>query len=143
MPLYRFMCKANHITEQQRSVTKFVEYIKCRHWVPVSVNNIGSELCGKRAVLMLPKSLHVQTFKPYVEENFTGKPIHIETQAQRDKLCKQHGVTYDSNKYHRKPKQLDPTEHVDLGMVKDTWETGVLPDGTKLDRTVVETTADD
>lgn len=47
----------------------------------------------------------VSVFEPYVEENFTGKPIEVTTPKQRDSLCEKHGVTYDRwNDSQVKPK---------------------------------------
>ena len=60
-----------------------------------------------------------QVFNPYIESDFTGKPIEVTTPDQRDALCKEHGVTYDSYQYSlvHKKKREDPLSQVGF----DTW----------------------
>lgn len=76
--------------------------------------------CGKRSELSMPMAemdaskrpsccnlimereyseVRVHVFKPYVEDRFTGEPIHISSPEQRDKLMKENHVTYDSVNY--------------------------------------------
>lgn len=37
-----------------------------------------------------------KTFQPYIETNFNGASIEVTGPEQRDRLCEEHGVTYDS-----------------------------------------------
>lgn len=123
MPLYKYLCPNNHETEKIRSVKKFTERIRCH--------------CGKRATICISTRLFAQTFKPYVDPNFTGEPIEITSKEQRDNLCKAHGVTYDSVKSVAKPKMKAAVEDLDFADVKRSIETGRLPDGSKLEEPTV------
>lgn len=62
--------------------------------------------CGERWVRMVHRDqepgrvlgtphYQLSIFKPYTDENFTGKPIEIRTKAHREAVCKKHGLTYD------------------------------------------------
>lgn len=138
MPIYKFTCDAGHITEEYRPVSDYVEYVRCAYPIQrVSAGNhklsTKRSSCGLRANITICANLQVNTFKPYVEENMTGKPIHITSKDQRDQLCKQHGVSYDSNKYHSKPRRKAAVEDITLGDVKDAINSGRLPDGQKLE----------
>jgi len=58
-------------------------------------------LCPKCGFEKLTRDLgadspKVGNFEHYVEEGFNGKPIDVTSPKQRDALCEQHGVTYDS-----------------------------------------------
>ena len=130
MPLYRFLCKNNHQTERFYSLAEWREEIQCPN-------------CSRKATICFATNLQVHTFKPYTEDNFTGKPIEITSKAQRDALCKKHGVTYDSNKYHRKPKPQYAVDDVKFDEVKRAAERGRLDDGTSIQGTVSEQLPED
>lgn len=131
MPVYRFQCKHGHVTEQYRPLAKYVERIKCKH---IAVG--CSSPCGVRATICIPVNLQFSVFKPFVEENMTGRPIRIETKEQRDRLCKKHKVTYDAVKYERIKKEAAVSE-VSFDNVMEAIKTERLPDGTKLDTSTV------
>jgi len=143
MPMYKFTCKDGHVTDEYRPVADYVEYIKCGFKTTrvVAGNKLRSRVtpCGLQADITIDTNLQVHTFKPYTEENITGKPIEITSRDQRDTLLKQHGLSYDSNKYHRKPEYKSAVDDVTLGDVKEALDTGRLPDGTKLDTKLVGT----
>lgn len=54
--------------------------------------------CGSMMSRVL-NSVRAQVFKPYTEDRINGQDIRIETPEQRDKLLKEHHLTYDSVKY--------------------------------------------
>lgn len=123
MPLYKYECKAGHETERFYSLSQWREWIRC----PV---------CRKRATISFAKRMQVHTFKSYIESNFTGDPIEITSRNQRDALCKKHRATYDSNKYHRKPKATCAVESTHFGEVKRAIDRGHLDDGTPIEQPV-------
>lgn len=136
MPLYRFTCPEGHTTDQHRPVARYVEWIKCKHAT-------NSSPCGKRAFITISTRLEVNTFKPYVEEHMTGRPILVESKQQRDSLCAKHGVTYDSAKYVKRAPEKAAVEDLDFGKVMSTIERGKLDDGTPIEQPVVDTQTDD
>lgn len=139
MPFYKFVCPNGHETDQFRPLNKYVERIKCKHWVPNDVTELvaygttGSRPCGLRAVISISPKLEVSIFQPYVEKNMGHKPVRIENKQQRDALCEKHGVTYDSGKYLKKPKYRPAVEDITLGDVKEAHERGRTPDGDKIE----------
>lgn len=124
MPIYVFTCPKGHVTEQYRPVSKYTSKIRCK--------------CKRKATITVTNSLYVRTFKPYVEENFNGKPIEITSSEQRERLCKQHHVTYDTVKNFTKPKVKSALDDIDFGMVKAALNSGRTPDGEKLDKPVTK-----
>jgi hypothetical protein len=107
MPLYRYECPEGHVTEEYRRLKDWVESVEC-----------SNHDCKYTASICFPTRIGVQTFNPYVEENINGTPIPITSKKQRDELLKKHGLTYDSNKHHRKPKYTPAVENVDFAEVK-------------------------
>lgn len=51
--------------------------------------------CGEDMYLA-PFDTQVSVFKPYIEKNMGKSPVAIETAAQRDKLCEEAGLSYDT-----------------------------------------------
>lgn len=108
MPFYYYQCED---CEEYRQ-----EFRKMAHYKADAICE-----CGGSAKLTIrhTKSIQVNTFKPYVEENFK-EPVLIETKQQRDALLAANNMTYDSSRYVRKRK-------------RDAWETD-----TKVDQAVLE-----
>lgn len=131
MPMYRFTCKAGHVTDEYRPLSRYREYIKCKAKIGTAHNTLIP--CGLRSDITIATNLQVNTFKPYVEQHFDREPITVESRQQRDSLCAKHGVTYDTVKNFRKPVAKAAVEDITLGDVKQALETGRMPDGSKLD----------
>ena len=93
---------------------------------------VSSSCCGVDSDRVFTP-VNISVFNPYLEHNLGPKPVLIETAAQRDALCQEHGVTYDSTRYVGKPKTKAAVEDVTLGDVKEALNKGKLPDGTKLE----------
>jgi len=133
MPQYRFICSRGHETEKYLPLSKFKKYIKCKHDVREGTDSTTWEPatffpCGLRATLGIPKVLSMRSFKPYVEEHMTGKPIEITSSKQRDQLCKQHGVTYDKAKYFTKPKRAAAVDCMTDDEIHSAIEKSRIPD---------------
>jgi len=126
MPVYVYECENQHRSEQYMRMADYRSVVVCE--------------CGALANRVF-EPVNVQTFKPYVESNFNGKPIEITSAKQRDALCAKYSLTYDSTKYLRKPKFESAVEKLDYGVVKETINRGKLADGTPLDRPVRATEA--
>lgn len=116
MPIYEYECPSGHITEGFHSMASYPASCCC-----------GS--CDAQANIIISKRQYINTFKPYVDENFNGEPIEITSFRQRDELCKKHSLTYDSSRYVRKPKPKSAVEDVTLDQVKKAVEDGRTPDG--------------
>ena len=67
-------------------------------------------------------SFHVNTFKPYVEDGFTGHEIPIENRGQRDQLCETHGLSYDSCKEVSMPNVPPAIDSITPGDLKAALE---------------------
>ena len=122
MPRYDYKCANGHQHEMVFSMADYKQVIIC-----------PSTSCGLSSDLQVNRSFQIDIFEPYTETNFTGKPILVESAAQRDALCSEHSLSYDKTQFNRKPKSTTAVDDIDLGQVKTALETGVLPDGTKLE----------
>ncbi len=86
MPVYSFKCE--NCGHRQTIVDSI---INCPEW------NVQCQNCPEYAHRDLQEdSPGASAFKPYVEENFDGQDREVTSGSQRDQLCKQFGVTYDS-----------------------------------------------
>ena len=56
----------------------------------------------------------VEVFKPFIDIHTTGKPIHIETRKERENHCNEHGVTFDSGRYVRKPQYKSVVDSITM-----------------------------
>jgi len=122
MPIYEYECAAGHRTERYSTMTDMQQIVSCP--------------CGLDAHKIISK-VYISVFNPYVDNNFTGKPILVESKQQRDALCAKYHVTYDEVKFNRKPKTTPAVETIDFGDVKRALNERKLPDGTPLDLSVV------
>lgn len=94
MPLYCFKCwECGAEQDVFRPMAKAPKSLQCKS-------------CKGRMSLDYSR-LGVQTnaFKPYIEVNFDGSPIHVTSPAQRDALCERFGVTYDKADSSIRPKR--------------------------------------
>lgn len=57
-------------------------------------------------------------FKPYVEDRLRGEPQRFETSAQRDRVMKEQGLTYDSVKFWKKPERKYAIDEITLEEVR-------------------------
>ena len=132
MPNYVFQCEQGHTVEEYRRLADFVDTISC----PYKSGARGS-ICGvpAKVKILVP---HISVFNPYVEHNMAKEPTLIETKKQRDELCAKHGVTYDSAQFVRKPREKAAVEDLDFGVVKQAMNEGRLPDGSPLERPMVD-----
>lgn len=118
MPIYEFECKNGHEHEEFFRIADRPEYISCP--------------CGLRADIRISKRQYTNTFKPYVENHITGKPIVIETAKQRDQLLKKHNLTYD--KYSNIRRKYTPAvEGVTFDDIQRVTKNRKLDDGTPLE----------
>lgn len=89
MPIYVFECRGcKEQFEQYRPLSHFSRQTICD--------------CGALSDLVVTPTVQASVFTPYTEYNLDRKPIRIESRQQRDELCAQHGVTYDTAKYVRR-----------------------------------------
>ena len=132
MPMYLYTCCAGHETEEFRYVSDYVEYILCKHRPDAGSGKLPHLPCGLKAFVTITTRTMVGAFKPYMENNLGPEPMQITSRAQRDALCEKHGVTYDSNKFYKKPKYRTAVEDLDLGTVKQALQTGRDTNGNKL-----------
>jgi len=85
---------------------------------------------------------NVQTFKPYVEENFGDEPVLVGSKRHRDELCNKHQATYDRCSDIRPPDVAPAIDSIDFGDVKHALEHGVPEEDTELDLPSVEEECD-
>tara|TARA_R110000782_G_scaffold211669_6_gene299846 strand:- start:2414 stop:2764 length:351 start_codon:yes stop_codon:yes gene_type:complete len=111
MPRYDHICKCGKVFEHFCSLKDFT-------------GSTLSTCCGLDSPVKIGL-VGVGVFKPYNEENFTGKTIEITSSSQRDALCEQHGLSYDSTRYVGKPKETSAVDDVTMGDVKEAYEAGV------------------
>lgn len=124
MPIYCFKCEAcGTIGEVLGSMRRSIQsVIKCSKCGGPAIRNFQSELAKAKP------------FQPYTEENFDGKSVDVTSSRHRDRLCKKHGVTYDSMS-----KSQARVPQVDLGLsegqlqdiIEETQGGKILPDDVK------------
>lgn len=91
------------------------------------MDDCGAEqmcLCGHEMRRVYGR-VNVEVFKPFIEEGFDGKPIEITSKAQRDALCAQHNMSYDTHKYHRKAKVKSAIDDITFDDVQGALAAGV------------------
>lgn len=132
MPSYVFQCEHGHTVEEYRRLADFVDTISCTYRA-----GARGSICGLPAKVKI-LTPYISVFNPYIEHNLDKDPILIESKKQRDELCAKHGVTYDSAQFVRKPREKAAVEDLDYAVVKKAINEGRLPDGTPLERPVVD-----
>ena len=82
MPRYEWNCdRCSHTKDENRPIEQGPSRWKI------------CPICRKRMSRVF--SANACSFKPYVEQNFTGDPIDVTSPRQRDRLCAIHKATYD------------------------------------------------
>ena len=104
MPTYVFKC--------QSCGNKFDQYRPLSNFSRQAICDCG----GLSSLVVTPPN--IQVFNSYTEHNMTREPIHINSAKQRDALCEKHGVSYDSVKYVRAPREVGAVDSVTLDDVK-------------------------
>lgn len=92
MPLYPFECE-----ECQHEFAIF------RKMDDSPGESYECEECGKQAKRIW-SSVHIDVFKPFVEENAGDEPVEFTSKRQRDEYLREHHLTYDTGRYVRKPR---------------------------------------
>jgi len=129
MALYRFICDCGHQKEIMRPMTKAPKRPRCAG-------------CGEEMARDFSTAQFI-AFKPYTESNFTGEPIRIESPAQRDRLLKEHHLTYDSVKYWQKPQRSSVSDQITLEDVKAAIEQDPQGAGREVARERIATSDDE
>ena len=73
-------------------------------------------------------------FKKYTEDRINGQPIVIESAAQRDRLMKEHHLTYDSVKFWQPPERKTASDAVTLEEVKREIQQNPAGAGAEIER---------
>lgn len=114
MPTYVFKCRrCDSVFEQYRPLANFSRQALCD--------------CDGLSDLVVTPTVQASVFTPYVERNMTREPIRIESKQQRDALCEQHGVTYDSAKYVRRQPPPAAVDTMSEAEIKTVIEQSRIP----------------
>lgn len=92
MPLYPFEC-----------LTCRHEFYLYRKMADSPGEEQPCEDCGERAKRIW-RDIHVDVFKPFVEENAGDEPVEFNSKRERDDYMREHHLTYDTARYVRKPR---------------------------------------
>jgi len=108
MPLYEFECEPCGVTE---------EFFASMAKGPPK----GKKCRSCESPLVRVWSSRVDAFKTYTENNMQGGPVEITTKEQRDRLCREQNVSYDtfSNLKHKSGK-ASAMDNLSYKQVADT-----------------------
>ena len=94
--------------------------------VPISERSPRLIHCGEymSQVFGVQTKPNTGILQPYVEENLPGGPVEITTASQRDRLCEEHGVSYDSYKHcnldHKRRRNMNEATDISFDEVMTT-----------------------
>ncbi len=111
MTWYKFECDEGHET-----------YVRGSMADPPQAEDQSCETCGGNVFRIF--SSRVFTFTPYVADHFGPIAREVRTVSERESLCDEHDITYDSGRYVRPPKHVPASKSVTLGDVKQAIDRG-------------------